>query len=307
MKDTKSILLALLSSGLVGTWVYHLYDKTQYINLRKEIYIKDSIAVAQGVEDSLQKIYSRTINTLDAQLDSTKSNAGQLQGELNNKLAEINRLRAEIATIIQKNNIKKEDLDLARSKTIKLQQLVAELESKNISVEDEKKQIIAVLDKVNVQVKNLEGNVQQLHQENKVLAEKVNVASTFLASDIKLSPVAVKNNKEQETAQAKKASKLVLSFTVQNNIADYETADVFVVITQPDGKIIRNDDVWEVPISLQNGSRINFTRRVRFEYHKGEPKQLLFSLNPEEYLKGAYTMQVYHNGYLIGQTAKTLN
>ncbi|HQW44270.1 MAG: hypothetical protein IPP02_00580 [Chitinophagaceae bacterium] len=308
MKDTKSILLGMLSVGLVGTWVYHLYDKTQYSQRRTEVYIKDSIAVAQAVQDSLQRIYSHTINNLGAELDSTKSTTGLLQGELNTKLAEINRLRTEIATILKRNNFKKEDLDLARKKTVELQGLVAELQNKNISIEEEKKQITDVLDKVNVQVKNLEGNVQKLDQENKVLTEKVNLASSFIASELKLSPVMVKNDKEQETNQAKKANKLVISFSVQNNVADYDNADVFVVITLPNGRILKNEDVWETtPITLQNGNRIFYTRRVRFEYQKGESKRLLFSLTDDEYLKGTYTMQIYHNGYMIGQTMKTLN
>jgi len=85
VKDTKSFLIGMLSVGLVGTWVYHLYDKTQYSQRRTEVYVKDSTAVAQGVQDSLQKIYSHTINDLDARLDSTKSSAGMLQGEWKNK------------------------------------------------------------------------------------------------------------------------------------------------------------------------------------------------------------------------------
>jgi len=308
VKDTKTILLGMLSVGLVATWVYHLYDKTQYSKRRTEIYIKDSIAVAQGVQDSLQKIYSHTINSLDAELDSTKNTTGLLQGELSTKLADINRLRTEIATILRKNNIKKEDLDLARNKSVQLQQLVAELQNKNFTIEEEKKQINAVLDKVTVQVKSLETNVQQLGQENKVLTEKVNLASAFVASEIKLSPVGVKNDKEQETTQAKKATKLIISFTVQNNVTDYENADVFVAITLPNGQLLKNEDVWEnTLINLQNGNRINFTRRVRFEYQKGESKRMNFSLSAEEYLKGTYTMQIYHNGYMIGQTMKTLN
>ena len=197
---------------------------------------------------------------------------------------------------------------MARKKTVELQGLVAELQNKNISIEEEKKQITDVLDKVNVQVKNLEGNVQKLDQENKVLTEKVNLASSFIASELKLSPVMVKNDKEQETNQAKKANKLVISFSVQNNVADYDNADVFVVITLPNGRILKNEDVWETtPITLQNGNRIFYTRRVRFEYQKGESKRLLFSLTDDEYLKGTYTMQIYHNGYMIGQTMKTLN
>lgn len=297
----------MLSLGLVGTWIYHLYDKTQYSQRRTEVYIKDSIAVAQGVQDSLQKIYSYTINSLDAKLDSTKSSAGMLQGELQAKLAEIYRLRTEIATILKKNNIKKEDLDLARRKTSELQQLVAELESKNSTIEEEKKQIAATLDKVNIQVRGLEGNVQQLDQQNKVLTEKITHASAFVASGLKFSPVTVKNDKEQETNQAKKASKFVVSFAVQNNISDYEIADVYVVITQPNGRVLQNEDVWETTTTLQNGNRISYTRKVRFEYHKGESKDLVFSLNAEEYIKGTYTMQVYHNGYMIGQVMKTLS
>lgn len=298
----------MLSLGLLATWVYHLYDKSQYTKQRNEIYIKDSTAVAQAIQDSLQKIYSGTIHNLDARLDSTSSTAGLLQGELETRLDEIRKLKSEIAAILKRNNFNKSDLELARSKTLELQQLVAELQNKNTSIEEEKKQIAAVLDRVNLQVKDMEGTVQKLDQENKVLTEKVNQASAFVASDIKLVPVTVKNDKEQETSQVKKTSKLVISFNVQNNIADYESADVYIVITQPNGSILRNEDVWDATsITLRNGNRVNYTRRIRFEYQKGETKPMIFSINAEEYLKGTYTLQVYHNGYLIGQTMKTLS
>ena len=85
----------MLSVGLIGTWVYHLYDKTQYSSKRKEIYIKDSIAVAQAVQDSLHKIYSSTIKDLDAKLVSSENSITTVRSELNDKLAEINRLRTE--------------------------------------------------------------------------------------------------------------------------------------------------------------------------------------------------------------------
>lgn len=307
MKDTKSLLMIMLSVGLVGTWVYHLYDKTLYSNRRTEVFIKDSIAVAQGVQDSLQKIYSLTINSLDAQLDSTKSSAGLLKGELSTKLAEINRLRSEIAIILKKNNFKKEDLEMARKKTVELQQLVADLQNRNSSIEEEKQQIAAVLEKVNVQVKGLESSNQQLGQENKTLTEKVNLASTFVASELNLSPVTLKKDKEIETNEAKKTSKFVVSFAVQNRISDYNIAEVFIVILQPDGKVMTSD-AWESSSSIdtKNEGKKRYTRRVKFDYQKGETKRLLFSLNAEEYQRGSYTMQLYHNGYMIGQVDKVL-
>lgn len=298
----------MLSVGLVGTWTYHLFDKTRYSRQKKEVYIKDSMAVAQGVRDSLQKIYSLTISDLGARLDSSKNTEGLLKGELSSKLSEIYRLRAEISSILKKNDVKKADIDLARKKTIELQLLVSDLQNRNSTIEEEKQQITAMLDKVNVQVKDLENTNQQLDQQNKALSEKVTHASAFIASEIRLSPVTVKNDKEQETSSANKTSKLVISFAVQNNIAEYENADVYVVITQPDGTLLTND-VWESASTMDTKTegKKRYTRKIIFEYQKGETKRLAFSINADEYQKGTYTLQLYHNGYLIGQTAKLLS
>lgn len=297
----------MLSVGLVGTWVYHLYDKTSYSNKRKEIYIKDSTAVAQGVQDSLDKLYSQKIFSLGNELDSVRSNSGQLEGQLNNKLAEINRLRSELATLLKKKDFNQQDLAEARRKKIELELRITELQNRNVSIEEEKQQIAAALDKANVQVKDLEASNVQLDQQNKVLTEKVNQASAFFVSDVKLLPVMVKNDKEQETNQAKKTSKMVVSFAVQNNIADYHDAEVYVIITQPDGTLLTND-VWESAsmIDTKEEGKRRYTRKIKFEYLRGESKQLSFSINADEYQKGTYMLQLYHNGYLIGKTIKIL-
>lgn len=307
MKDIRTSLLVMLSAGLVGTWIYHLYDKTTYTSKRKEIYIKDSTAVAQGVQDSLDKLYSQKIFSLGTELDSVKSNTGQLQGQLNNKLTEINRLRAELATLLKKKDFNQQDLTEARRKKIELELRISELQNQNMSVEEEKQQIAAALDKANEQVKALETNNVQLDQQNKVLTEKVNQASAFFASDVRLTPVMVKNDKEQETNVAKKTSKLLVSFAVQNNIADYHDAEVFIIITQPDGTLLTND-AWEsaTTIDTKEDGRKRYTRKIKFEYQRGEPKQLSFSINADEYQKGTYMLQLYHNGYLIGKTIKIL-
>jgi len=308
VKDIRSSLLVMLSVGLVATWVYHLFDKTRYSRQRKEIYIKDSMAVAQGVQDSLQRIYSLTISDLGTKLDSTQNTAGLLQSELKDKLSEIYRLRSEIASILKRNDIKKADVDLARKKTIELQMLVSELQTRNSSIEEEKQQITSMLDKVNGQVKNLESANQQLDQENKILAEKVSQATAFYATEVKLAPVTVKNNREQETSSVKKTTKLVISFAVQNNLTDYENTDVYVVITQPDGNLLTND-VWESAstIDTKNEGKKRYTRKIRFEYQKGETKRLTFSINADEYQAGTYILQLYHNGYRIGQATKVLS
>ncbi len=101
---------------------------------------------------------------------------------------------------------------------------------------------------------------------------------------------------------------LIKSKKKRDNIKQYANADMYVIITQPDGRIIKNDDVWESAfMETYTEQKINYTRKVRFEYQKGEVKRLLFSLIPDAFQKGSYSMQLYHKGYMIGQTSKALN
>lgn len=307
MKDIRSVLLVLLSAGLVSTWIYHLYDKTMYSNRRNEVYIKDSSAVAEAVRDSLQKMYSLTIDNLDIRLDSTKSNADSLKGQLGTKLNEIYKLRNDIGTILKNRSATRADLNIARQKIEELQQKVDELRNQNTDMEEEKKRLTDMLDQVNNDMKGLEQNVKRLDQENKTLAEKINMASVFVASEIRFTPVTLKNSKEQETAEAKKTNKFVISFNVQNNISENNYAEVVIVVTQPDGQVLQNS-VWDAgTFEARNEGRKNYTMKMRFEYEKGESKHLLFSLNAEDYQNGNYTLQIYHNGILIGKSTKTLS
>ncbi|HWR33310.1 MAG TPA: hypothetical protein VN451_07290, partial [Chitinophagaceae bacterium] len=84
-------------------------------------------------------------------------------------------------------------------------------------------------------------------------------------------------------------------------------AEVYAVITQPDGNVMQTD-VWETSsIITHDFGKKRFTRKLRFEYQRGEIKRLELTLKPEDYEKGNYKLQVFHNGYLIGETMKKLN
>lgn len=299
--------MVLLSLGLVSTWVYHLYDKAQYSQQRNEVYIKDSTLVAESVKDSLQKIYSATISKLDTRLDSTKTGADSLKTQLEVKLGEINQLRNEISSILKNGGSTRADFKRAQAKIAELQQKIEELQNQNISMEDERKRLTALLDQLNGNMKGMEETARKLGDENKILTEKIGLASLFIPSEVQLSAVAVNDDKELETTQAKKAEKFVLSFKVQNNITDYSDAEIFVVIIQPDGKVLSNE-VWDSNMfDTRKEGKKNFTIKIRFEYNKGEVKSLLFTLNANLYQKGNYIMQIYHNGAKIGQTTKTLS
>lgn len=297
----------LLSVGLVGTWIYHLYDKTVYSNRIREVYVKDSAAVADAIRDSLHKFYSVSIRNLDAELDSTRNSADSLQNNLDKRMNEIYTLRLEINNILKNRNASQSDLLVARRKINELQSLIQELKEQNHSMEEEKKRLSSILEQLSGEVKSLEQNMRRLDQENKELAEKVFLASSFLVSELNFYAVMIKGNREQKTTQAKKADKFVVSFSLQNNIADYENAELVIILTDPAGQTVQHA-MWDSGnFSTRNEGIKSFTRKMRFEYQKGDVKKFSFSLDANRYEKGTYSLQLYHNGIRIANAFCPLN
>lgn len=307
MRDTKSLLLALLATGLVVTWVYHIYDKGKYANLTREVFVKDSTAVAEAVSDSLRKYYTQTLDHLGMEKMQIDSSNNLLKGELGNKITEINKLRTEIGTILKRKNLTQSDLAEAKIKIEDLQQKIDDLKTENTSLTDERTKLNNILAQLNGEMNSLQQNMQKVSAENKELVQKINDASVFIASEVKFAAVTVKDQKETETTQLKKANKFVTSFTVQNNILDIDNAEVVVVISDPTGKPL-NTEVWDVgSFETKTEGRKVYTRKVRFEYNKGEAKQLIFSLEPNNFDKGIYKLSLYHNGVRIGGTSWKLS
>jgi len=314
MRDIRSLLLILLSAGLVATWVYHLYDKSQYSLIKAESIKLDSVELANKLRDSLQKTYSATINSLDVQLDSSKNSSDSLNSELTLKQAqlavkvnEVNKLKSEISTILRNPNSTNKELTVARQKMNELEHIVMDLRSEKTALESEKKELSDRLEQVTGEVSGLQQNIKRLDAENKTLSEKIKLASTFVASALHFTAVNVMADKEQETSLARKADKLVASFVLQNNFNEYMNAEVMIVITEPDGNVLQNSAWDSGSFETKSEGKKNYTRKMKFDYNKGEQKAIIFSWDVSAFQKGKYTLQIWHNGIMVGSVDKVLS
>jgi len=304
MRDSKNLLLLLVSIGLMGTWVYHLYDKSRYSNHVAQVLVKDTVATEEAVRDSLQRLFAEKTK----QLDTTTTLTDSLRGSLDSTLTKIFDLRRQISSILKNRNATNTDLKKARELIAEYQERIEEMKAQNTDLETERTRLNGVLVQLNDEMKGLQANVDKITQENKTLTETINEASTFIASDMHLSIVTTKSgDRETEVTSARKANKLIFSFTLQNNIVSTASYDVYVVILQPDNKVLQTD-VWGTDHfdSKTEGAKA-YTTKVHFEYNKGERKKIIYTIQPDNFLAGTYTMQVYQNGVSLGETIKQLN
>ena len=308
MRDTKSLSLLLLSSVLfllsiilLCTWGYQYYHQIQD---DKTKVAKPAVPVVpDSTRDSLLKIYQVTLNSLDNRLDTAWYYADSLKGNLDINLKEFYRLRDEIASILQAKAPNAGDLEMARKKIGELQQKVTQLRYRNSDVENENAKLKALLEQMSKETQGMEDNSRLMEKENKTLTAKVNAMASLNAANLSLAALA--NNDQQETTEAGQTEKLVGSFTIKSNMSS--KCDIVVVVVQPDGQVLQKS-AWESgSFETAEGNKKIYSCKLHCETSKGEPKQLNFSLTADKYLKGNYTMQVYHNGVLIGKVNKTLS
>ena len=293
----------LLSGGLVATWVYHLYDKNLYSHrIVEKIPVRDSVAIADAVRDSLQMIYSASL----AELDSTKTNVDSLNTQLDSQVNEITKLKKEVGDILKNRKATKADLGIARKKINQMKAILAGMKDRNLSLEQEKRQLNSTLNQLSEEMGSLKVNIEKLGKENKELAETVNAASTFIISDLNFKIIDKRSRKEVETSDAGKADKIIFSFNVQNNIVRFPATEVYVIITDPIGRVIQNP-VWNSGnfITKTEGTRA-FSIKDRFEYDKGDKKFIIYTIEPDKFIRGTYKLEAYHNGVMIGEATKRL-
>jgi hypothetical protein len=140
------------------------------------------------------------------------------------------------------------------------------------------------------------------------LEKQVDIASTLNATNIAIVPVDVKSNgKEKITTTAKRVNKLLIKFDVNNRIAEPGTTDVYVVITGPDGKSVMAPANGSGTFTTREEGDKSFTAKVPVEIQTAQTKNVQFAFTPgSAFQQGSYTIQIYQNGFKIGEGTREL-
>jgi regulator of replication initiation timing len=310
MKDAKSVwllivsfLLFVVSFTLLWTWGYRVYIKTPSSEATVPVPAKPLLIPTNNTRDSLQTLYTATVNKFDTRLDSTWDHADSLKTALDQKMAEFYRLKNEIAALLN-NHSTDANLNMAAQKIGELQQRVNELISHNRNVENENQKLAALLEQLTGKRKLTDnGSIQRVSFTTKTAVENT-LASDYAIAELSL--LAIGNENETETNRAALTDKLVGSIVVRNNRHQFDNSDLMIVLLQPDGQVIKNS-VWESGVfNTEEGKKI-YSYKMHVDNGSTEMPKLLFSINADRYQKGNYTMQVYHHGVLLGKLVKTLS
>lgn len=305
-RDDRKIIYGVLIAALLGTWGYIIYDKSKSNESIHQL--QSQYSNVDSARNEVQTQYNSALS----RLDSATGNNTQLQGALSSRQTEINELKKQITSITTRKNATAAELGRARGLINQLNMRIDDMYTEIQRLKGENKNLASSNRRLSSEKQQLSTERSQL-QENLSTTESArqqveDVASTLHASNMNITPLHVKGNgKEKETTTAKRVDLLRISFYVdENRIASTGNKEIYVAVTAPDGRPVTMASGSGTFDTREEGTK-TYTNKVDIPYEQGKRSEVSFDWKQEaKYQLGQYKIEVYHNGFKIGEGTKTL-
>jgi len=282
-----------------NTWIYLviiglLLCTNVYVYLQKNKTSETLVAsqqMLQQADTSMAQLQSE-YNASLARLDELTGKNAQLDQQLKGKDTELAKTKARIKELLTKSNATKADLEEARTLINKLNTQISGYEEQ-----------IAALKQENTQ---LTGQRDSVVRSNTELNQKVDLAKVLHASNIRLKGINLTHSgrKEKETEKARRVDLLRLIFDIdENRVSESGPKDLQICITNPSNELLSNAAFGSGSFTTAEGQSKYYSISKTVNLSTGQPLQDITVdwQQSSDYAKGAYTVEIYHKGYLIGK------
>ncbi len=287
------IIIGLLAIALIGSWIYFSTSKTEIIT---------NYTTQVNNLDSAKNAIQADFIAVSAKADSLTQQNTQLQGDLLSKSNDIQQLKSNISNILRKKEATDKELAEAKSMIAELNGKVAGLFTDLAKAQEENKVLTVKNEVLTTENTNLNTNLNSTTKEKERLQD---LGSTLHASSFSIQAVRVKDDgTEKVTKSAKRANTIRLSFQIdKNKITPSGTQDLYVCITEPNG------------VSFTEGGKINtredgtkaYSNKIAVQYVQNAVLPISYDVKQSaKFVEGEYLVEVYNNGFKIGEGKTTL-
>jgi len=278
------------------------------INPEKKI---NQLTTQYTAADSSRTAVEAEYNETLSRMDSLTGVNTKLTGDLAERKTEIDNLKAKISSELSKKNgdIKKAHLMIQElnGKITDLLAQVEQLKQENQTLTVSNQDLSTQRDTLTAQKTRVEQNLSETEAEK---AHVEDVGSTLHASNINITGINLKSGgKEKATSTAKKTDVFRISFDLdENRIAPSGDKELYVCVTGPDGHPITIPANGSGTFQTRDEGEKVFTNKLNVQYEQGKRMPVNFDWKPEsgKYQTGNYTIEIYQNGYKIGEGTKEL-
>ncbi len=271
---------------------------TQYFRIKKDSELKERI-IEEEKDDLTQQL-----NNMYMEYDSLKTENDSMNLKLEAEQAKIQRLLGISASNAQKIRLYKKELETLRDI---MKSYIVQIDSLN----QRNQLLMAENREVRTRLFEVETSKEQLETEREELTTKVAQASMLQAKDIQAIPL---NRRSRDTYRTKRVAKIRTCFTIRENpIIPAGVKTIYIRINRPDDVVLTNDanNLFEY-----NDEMIVFSASRDLEYENQDIEMCIYWDRPEleegitmvseDLIDGTYSVDIFHEGNIIGTTTFTL-
>jgi peptidoglycan hydrolase CwlO-like protein len=301
-KDYKNLVIGLLAAGFLGTWGYLLWNN----NKQEQVQTAQQTQISKVTDEKgqLQKNFDDAL----VRLDSLTGTNNKLTSQVTENNGTIAKLKSNIRGLLNKQHLTAEEKKKAEDLIKELNDKIGNLEQQVAQLTQDNQQLTADKTQLTADKTQLTTDLSTTTAAKQDLEKKVDVASTLNASNIAITPMHErKDGKDKETTTARKVNKLVIGFDVSNRIAQTGQTDVYVCITGPDGKPVSVPALGSGTFTSRDDGDKIYTAKVPVDFEAGKTKSVQFAWKQNsEFQRGNYKIEIYHNGFKIGEGTQEL-
>jgi len=266
-----------------------------------------------------EEIHEKEILIKEKTEDLSKASSAldSMRMELELKIAEVNKLGGDTASIgLLKRQIER-DLKNARRQNFKSKEMIEDLKNRiedyelQLAAKDEEieklktenQTLYADNTKLKTKIVQTEDSISRLTETKSKLTEQVAIASKLRAEEIKISIIDTKGReKEDDDYRAKKIAKLKISFKIADNkVARIENKEVFLRIMDPEGGYLFDVGSGGGTFTLE-GRESPYTSKLSFLFDNKQPLLNFVWEKGSPYKTGTYTIELFSEGIKLGQS-----
>ncbi len=274
------------------------------------IVVIQSIKIYLDYQDKVE--VNQQLATTEEDLATTMHRLREIQSELELKIAEIEKLGGDLTEL---EKAKAEiDAELRRTRTrtsksiMELKDRVAGYEEL-LKLKDEEIEKLKSVNKElfsenrNLKTKQnvLSDSINQLARNKEELAGKVAIASQLKAENISVASVNGRGKERSSPFRSKQLEKLKVEFSIaENKVAPIEGKKILIRVTDENGQVIF-DVAKGSGTFLLEGKEEFYTAAQEILFDNSGQKLSFFYEKGSEYAAGTYQVEIFTEGYRMGQ------
>ncbi|HKG07778.1 MAG TPA: hypothetical protein VKB19_15020 [Pedobacter sp.] len=283
----KIYFLVVVIVALLGTNAYLFFkDKQQndrYVSVTTE---KDRLKLeVEKIEVELDKVNALNVTLSD-----------KLIGEQNLAREKI----AELKLALQEGTLTQEELAKAQEQVKELREFVKTYNETIIKLEKENSSLKSRMDSLKESATSVERRAAELEQKNSELAARVKTSSALKAANVGVTAYRVKSSgRNIEITKAGSAKKLSVTFDIiPNPLAEKDYHKIYLRVFDPAGNLIANENnMFEA-----DGQDMQYSSSTSISYNDDNTSYTMDWINPNQFMKGIYSIILYADGYTMGRS-----